>query len=70
MIAKQRSSAAEFLDAHGADATTAMTALNAAGIESDQDWQNESTVWTFDDGSRIKISGGPEVEVMRRLKRR
>ena len=56
MTTKQRSSAVKFLDAHGTDATDVMAALDAAGIEFDQDWQNESTVWTFEDGSRIKIS--------------
>ena len=34
-----------------------MTALDKAEIPSDQDWENETTRWTFADGSIIAISG-------------
>jgi len=39
------------------DVSDLMTALDAAGVESDQDWENETTTWTFDDGSKISVSG-------------
>lgn len=39
------------------DTNDIMNALDDAEIESDQDWENETTTWTFDDGSRIIISG-------------
>ena len=32
-----------------------MNALDKAGIKSDQDWDNETTIWTFHDGSSIEI---------------
>lgn len=57
------SEATEFLKNNGTDAATVMAALDAAEIESEQDWENEATVWTFDDGSKIKVSG-PVVEVL------
>ena len=44
------------------DTNDLMTALDEAGIDSDQDWEEETTVWTFDDGSQISVSG-PEVTV-------
>ena len=34
-----------------------VTALDNAGVESDQDWENETTTWTFEDGSQIIVSG-------------
>jgi hypothetical protein len=49
--------AQDFLNAHGTDAATVMTALDAAEIAAKQDWQNESTTWTFDDDSIIVVSG-------------
>ena len=44
------------------DVSDLMTALDNADIESTQDWENETTIWTFDDGSIITVSG-PEVDV-------
>ena len=41
-----------------------MTKLDKADIPSIQDWQNEETTWTFDDGSRIRISGYDGLEVV------
>ena len=54
--------AQDFAQRHGTNAVTMMTALDAAGIPADQDWDHEQTVWTFADGSRITISG-PIVEI-------
>lgn len=45
------------------DTADLMTALDDAGIESDQDWKNERTTWAFDDGSKIVVSGS-EVTVL------
>lgn len=39
-----------------------MIALDNDGIDSDQDWKRETTTWTFEDGSKIIVSG-PEVTV-------
>jgi len=44
------------------DTTDLMGALDDAGVDSEQDWENESTVWTFEDDSKITVSG-PFVEV-------
>lgn len=44
------------------DTSALMSALDDAGIESDQDWDNGRTTWTFDDGSKIIVSGS-EIEV-------
>ena len=49
-------------DSYNDNDTNLMTALDEAGIESDQDWEAETTVWTFADGSQIRCSG-PEVTV-------
>lgn len=46
-----------------ADVTDLMTALDASRIESNQDWDNETTTWTFSDGSKIRVSG-PDAEVI------
>lgn len=32
-----------------------MTALDNAGIESEQDWNNGITTWVFDDESKIVV---------------
>lgn len=34
-----------------------MSELNASGVDPEQDWDNESTTWTFDDESAIRVSG-------------
>jgi len=47
----------EFIKTHGTDALAVMTALDAAKIPANQDWENEKTTWTFSDGSTIVISG-------------
>lgn len=39
-----------------------MTALDSENIDSDQNWESETTTWTFDDGSKIIVSGS-EVEI-------
>lgn len=42
----------------------AMKALDGAtGVQADQDWKTGATIYTFEDGSRLKISG-PEIDVM------
>ena len=46
-----------------ADVTDLMTALDASRIESDQDWDNEATTWTFSDWSKIVVSG-PDADVI------
>jgi hypothetical protein len=47
----------DFLTTHGTNAATVMTALDAALIPASQDWDNETTTWTFIDGSQIVVSG-------------
>ena len=47
----------EFIKKNGPNASAIMTALDAAQIPANQDWENETTTWTFDDGSTIVISG-------------
>lgn len=44
------------------DTNELMSALDAANVDSCQDWHNESTTWTFDDGSQIVVCGS-QVEV-------
>lgn len=44
------------------DTVDLMTALDDVGIEKNQDWDNEKTVWTFEDGSTITITNS-SVEV-------
>lgn len=39
------------------DTNSLMTALDEANIQSDQDFRNETTTWTFEDGSTIVVSG-------------
>jgi len=39
------------------DTNSIMNALDNANVESDQDWENESTTWTFEDGSKIVVCG-------------
>lgn len=34
-----------------------VNALVKDEIDSDQDWENEKTTWTFEDGSSIEVSG-------------
>jgi hypothetical protein len=41
----------------GLDEAQIMTALDAAGIPSDQDWEQETTIWTFSDDSKVFASG-------------
>lgn len=55
------SQATEFRNNYS-DTNDLMTALDQAAIESDQDWENETTTWEFEDGSKIVVSGS-EVEV-------
>jgi hypothetical protein len=47
----------DFLKTYGYNAASVMSALDAAEIPSDQDWDNETTIWTFDDGSQIVVYG-------------
>ncbi len=49
--------ATRFYNNHAGDTAALMTALDAAGIPSNQDWDNELTTWTFEDGSEIVVSG-------------
>jgi hypothetical protein len=51
-----------FVKLHGYDAANLMTALDAAQVPSEQDWDAGTTTWTLDDGSSIVIDG-PEVSV-------
>lgn len=53
---------AQNFKANYSDTNDLMTALDNAGVESDQDWENETTTWTFEDGSQIVVSGH-DVEV-------
>ena len=39
------------------DTNHIMESLDACEIPSNQDWQNETTTWTFGDGSKIVICG-------------
>ncbi len=39
------------------DVNDLMTALDEANIPSDQDWDNGTTTWKFDDGSFVKVEG-------------
>jgi hypothetical protein len=39
------------------DVNVLMSALNAADIPSDQNWEEGSTTWRFDDGSTVVIRG-------------
>lgn len=55
--------AQEFLNNHPGDVADLMTALDEAGIDSEQDYKNEATTWTFEDGSRIKINN-TDIEVL------
>jgi hypothetical protein len=48
--------------ANYSDTNELMTALDNAGIESDQDFENETTTWSFEDDSQIIVSG-PSIEV-------
>lgn len=59
---KTMSDAKKFFEMYD-DVTDLMTALDASRIESDQDWDNEATTWTFADGSKIRVSG-PDAEVI------
>lgn len=34
-----------------------VNALVKDEIDADQDWENEKTTWTFEDGSSIEVSG-------------
>jgi hypothetical protein len=56
------SNASEFRSRYS-NAAELMTALDNAGVKSDQDWENERTTWTFDDGSQIVVSGS-EIDVI------
>jgi hypothetical protein len=47
----------DFLTTHGTIAAIVMAALDAAKIWASQDWDNETTTWTFTDGSQIVVSG-------------
>lgn len=53
---------AQEFKANYSDTSDLMTALDNAEIESDQDWENETTTWMFEDGSKIVVSGS-DVEV-------
>lgn len=57
------SQATDFIATNGNDAADLMEAFAAAGHEGDQDWGNETTAYTFEDGSKIVISG-PSVQVV------
>ena len=59
---KTMSDAKKFFEMY-VDVTDLMTALDASRIESDQDWENEATTWTFADGSKIRVSG-PDADVI------
>jgi len=50
-------SEAEQMTAQFPGAADLMGALDAAGLQSDQDWALETTTWAFSDGSKIAISG-------------
>jgi protein-arginine kinase activator protein McsA len=43
------------------NAADVMEALT--NVEGDQDWENESTTWTFEDGSKIVVCGS-SVEIV------
>jgi hypothetical protein len=48
---------AQQMTAQFPNATDLMSALDSAGVPSDQDWEHEATTWTLSDGSKIGISG-------------
>ena len=49
--------AKDFLKEHGTEASAVMSALDAAKIPANQDWESWTTTWTFSDDSTIVISG-------------
>lgn len=51
---------AELIATESIDAADAMDRAEKCAIAKDQDWQEESTTWTFDDNSTLTVS---EVEV-------
>ena len=54
---------AEYMAEKYKGASDLLTALNESpDLDVNQDWDNESTTWTFSDGSQIAISG-PDVTV-------
>jgi hypothetical protein len=45
------------------DTNHIMNALDERELDKDQDWEAETTTWTFPDGSKIKVCGN-EVELI------
>jgi len=48
--------AEEFIKNNNFDNAALMTALDNSNIDSEQDYENETTIWVFDDKSFIKIN--------------
>lgn len=49
-------STAQAIASTAADAADAMSAADGF-CDGDQDWQNETTTWKFEDGSKLIVSG-------------
>jgi len=61
-VTNKTNQAVAFLALHNNNVIELMIALDVAQIASDQNYDVETTVWTFDDDSAIKICG-QDVEV-------
>jgi len=56
MLAKKKIT--EYCDNRGSvDVVNLMTALDGARTPSEQDWDNETTTWEFENGSKIRVTG-------------
>ena len=58
-----KTQAQKFKDNNPLDVADLMTSLDNAGLESEQDYLNETTEWIFEDGSKIRINNF-DVEVI------
>lgn len=47
----------------GRNIAACMTSLDDLDIEKEQDWENGTTTWVFDDGSKIRV-GENDIELL------
>ena len=52
---KKMTQAQRFNELNLGDVADLMTSLDNAGLESEQDYINETTEWIFEDGSKIRV---------------
>lgn len=57
------STIAQKINEECSSAADVMERSEIIGADTDQDWENETTTYTFDDGSKIVVSG-PSFEVL------